>query len=157
MTVGCQKEQGGEQVQEVGQHRGLPTGVGVEEDRERQAHLHADQCARHVHRGEHDAHHEADGDADEHLLREDRQPQSAARRHLRHRRQHRQHRDRHAHPDRQPHPHRHAAVGEHRRRREQPEQAREREHQRGEPGVELGGGDFDHERAGRSVIAAADG
>ena len=35
-----------------------------------------------------------------------------------------------------------------------PEQAREREHQRGEPGVELGGGDFDHERAGPSVSAA---
>ena len=48
-SVDGEEDQGREQVEEVGQHRGLPARVGVE-DREREAHLHPDQGTGHVHR-----------------------------------------------------------------------------------------------------------
>ncbi|MNL30428.1 hypothetical protein D3C87_1521640 [compost metagenome] len=144
VAVQRQERQHRHHVEQARQHGGIGAGAGVEERGERQAHLQADEFAGRLHGGENNAHREAHGDADQHLLHHHPQARVRARRHGRHGVQ--RGADRHGQHERQAHLdlHGHGGFREQRGGANQRQDTHERPEKLADPAVELFEREGDH-------------
>jgi hypothetical protein len=144
VPVQGEKDQQRQQSRQFRHDRRLGGILRIVEDGEAEAHLQADQLAGEVDAGEDDAHGEAERDADQALLQEDREAGPRSRRDLRQRRQGRRHGERDGQPDDELDARRQRGIVEDRRGGHQAEDPRQRKEEGGEPGVELRVGDAEH-------------
>ncbi len=144
MRIDREEQQRGQEIEELGNHESLAGALRIEKRRKPQTHLQADDFARRLHCGEHDAHDEAHRHADEQLLDQDEQTIPGAQSDIGHGRQRGRDDQSDEHAQAYLDAPWHGTVTEYRRHHDQAQDTGEGPDETDQPGIELGVGEAEH-------------